>query len=369
MAEFWMAYNPFTVETSLSVKINGEWVPVSEESGLLRVSKMRMQRWLEPASGASYFDELREAAGEDNIDIFFSGTKEDLADLQTAARAYTRAGDGVHIAIKESGNAEKNSSRAKLKQIKELLRRAHALGFRILIPHDVWDWLQRCLNPPSAKAVLMPFAEWAGKEDMIFSDSSWQMICLTFPFEQIRSKEMRKLLRSFAKRLDMVHDRRFDRERFLFICHYADNAPDLESRVKKLLMEYGMQDMNRVILDNEELARLDDDGKDTPVSAALQYARQSIMIFNDRYAEQYRLRKMHDVLQQMCDEQGFVKGPKLFREVDRKLRENPRGANCVTDAGVQNAFDGICSFLDSIGHLLNISADCPAGSVAGGKSV
>ena len=352
MAEFRLSYNPFTVETVLSVKMNNTWHPVSEESGLLRVSKMRMQRWLDK----SYFDELREAVGENEIDIYFSGTKEDMADLQQAALTYSAAHDDVRISVWGTGDVERNSSKSKLTQLSNILKGADRSAFKALLPDDVWIYLNDCLNPSSAKTLRISFADWQSFEGNIFSPGAWQMICLDFPYERMRKKEMRELFRSFAKALEAMSDRRFDRERFLFICHDALVTPYLENDVRKMFMEYGMQDLYAVALCTDELERLDDFSYDAP-SQELQEVRQCIVTFNERYAEQYRLRKMHDTAMRMLRDQGIVNGPKLFRKVDDTLRGHSGSAKHITDETVSEAFRWVTGFQDQIEHLLDIDTD------------
>lgn len=355
MAEFYLSYNPFTVETSLSVKVNGKWVPISEESGLLRISKMRMQRWLDPSSGYYYFDDLREAAGEDDIDIYFSGTAEDMDDLKKAADEYSRSKKEVNIRIQEMGNVKENSSKAKLKILKKILLEVNMRlpDYKILFPDYVWEYLMNSVKSPSLEAILIPFIEWESRKKEIFSIKVWKMVCFSLPYEYLHDKEMKKMLRSFSKELENISDRRFERERFLFICHSETKIRYVDNDVKRIFMEYGLQDMNVVTLSNKEFEDLDNleyDGQ----SESLKQVQRSILVFNERYAEQYRLRKIHDVFQKMCYANGYIQGPKLLKKIDSILRENQESSKRITDKTVKEAYDWLSGFLDSIDHLLDV---------------
>ena len=349
MAEFRLVYNPFTVETALFVKRGGDWVPVNEDSGLLRISKMRMQRWLEPLSGPSFFDELREAAGEDDLDIFFSGTKEDMEDLSSAADAYSGSRHDVRITVRELGSVQNNSSKAKLEKLRHILESADASDFRAVLPKKMWAYLSHCLDPYSGKAVLIPFSEWPQREADLFDMGAWKLICLAIPYEELRLKETRELFRTFARRLDHVADRRFDRERFLFLCYDETGAVCSKHTAERTLLEYGLQDLNMVVLSREEFEHLEDLDQGLQ-GEALKRAQQNVLVFSDRYAEQYRLRKMHDIMLQMFREEGFVNEPKLYRKVEERLRGN----GDVTDQTVKAASNWLSDFLGNIEHLLDV---------------
>lgn len=357
MTEFQLSYNPFTVETSLAVKIDEKWIPVSEESGLLRISRIRMQRWLEPMADKSFFEELREVSGEDIIDIYFFGTKEDLCDLQKAALSYMDANRDVLISVIGSSDTEKNSSVQKLQQLNQILSEAQQSRYKGVLPDSIWKYLGNCISDNALSAVLLSLSEWPGKKQDIFSDEAWQMVCFVFSYEELKTREIRRYLKEFSEIIEKAEDRFFDRERFLFICRYENPQSNLFHVVKKIFMEYGIQDINIAVLSKAEMELLDEVG--TANQSEQYYSVQnSIMLFNERYAQQYRLRKIHVVLKKMLYEQGYIDGPKLLRTVEELLRGDERdGEEAVSDAAIKEAAGWISDFIDKINHLLDVNME------------
>lgn len=354
MAEFWMSYNPFTVETVLAVKIGVDWVPVSEESGLLWISRMRMQRWLKPAYGRSYFDELREVSGEDHVEIYFSGTKEDLCDLQKAAVSYMEKSRNVQVLIRGSGDTKNNSSAWKLEQLNKILKDARKSGYRKILPDGIWKYVDSSMVHPASVAVRVPLMEWSDKKYEIFSEEAWQMICFVFDCETLHQKAARCCLDDFSKTIDKIEDRFFDRERFLFIGCYQDWRSNWINDVRKVFMEYGIQDIELAVLSVSEMEMLDCVGM-TNQSEQYYRVQNSILQFNERYAEQYRIRKLQRIIKQMLSEQGYERGPRLLRKVEEALRGNEQeNGEFVSDATVKNAAAWLSNFMDRIDHLLDV---------------
>lgn len=350
MAEFWMSYNPFTVQTALAVNIGGDWVPVSEESGLLYVSRIRMQRWLEPTSGRSYFDELREVSGEDCIEICFSGTKEDLCDLQKAASSYMERNRNAQVLVIGSGDTKKNSCAQKLEQLNKIMTDARESGYRKILPDNIWKYVDSCMVRPASAAVLVPLSDWPDRKHEFFSEEAWRMTCFVFDCEVLRQKAARSCLADFSRMIGRVEDRFFERERFFFIGCYQDWWSDRLNDVRKVFMEYGIQDIELGVLSVSEMDTLDHVGTKGQ-SEQYYYVQNSILRFNERYAEQYRIRKLRDILKRVLYEQGYERGPKLLRKVEGTLRGKGKS---VSDTDVKSAAAWLSDFMDRIDHLLDV---------------
>lgn len=350
MAEFWMSYNPFTVKTALAVKIGGDWVPVSEESGLLCMSRMRMQKWLEPTSGRSYFDELREVSGEDCIEICFSGTKEDLCDLQKAASFYMERSRNSQVIVRGSGDTQKNSCEQKLEQLNRIMMDARKSDYRKILPDGIWKYVDSCMVRPTSAAVLVPLSEWPERKHEFFSGEAWRMTCFVFDCEALRQKAVRSCLADFSRMIGRLDDRFFERERFFFIGRYQDWRSDRLNDVRKVFMEYGIQDIELAVLSASEMDALDHVGM-AGQSEQYYLVQNSILRFNERYAEQYRIRKLQDILKRVLYEQGYERGPKLLRKVEEALRGSGKS---VSDAAVKNAAVWLSDVMDRIDHLLDV---------------
>ena len=353
MQEVKLCYNPFKLEIALSVKNENDWIPFNEESGLLRVSRMRMQRWLDPSLGYSYFDELLEALGDEEVTVYFSGTTEDMYDLQVAAESYCDTHRNVSIRILESSSAQKNSSAYKLAQLRNILDDVQKWDFKSLLPKETLTYLHDCLSPRSVSATLMPLHEIPENSDIIFGEGAWQMICLILYYQDMHSGQNRKLLKAFAQQLERLKDRNFERERFLFLCAYRNQSPPSDDSIRRLFMEYGLGDMNVIALEEQALEQLNelDAGIECENFVA---AQRCVMMYENRYAEQYRLRKMHDVLGKTMSAQGYTTNSNLTRRIDKALRGGGTSKRRISDATVLKAVEWIRDFSSRIECLIEI---------------
>lgn len=354
MIEIGLCYNPFKVEMELFIiKSGNEWIPVSAESGLLRVSKMRMQHWLEPVAGQSYFDELRDAVGDNQIIIYFSGTTEDMYDLKNAVKKYCKEHPFVNIEIKSDGNTERNSSKNKLNQLRDIVNDVKNSDFHLILPSTTLSYLDKCLYPKAESVIRMPLVDSPRMEEL-FRSETWQMFCLTFAYEDMLSESNRKLLKNFSKELDKINDRNFERERFLFVCTYKNFNDHLNKDIHKLFSEYGLRDMKVIAINEQDLSELDNFDSEIKQESFVETQRY-VRIFQDRYADQYRLRKMHDVLEKTMQDQGYSEsGPPLMRKVDEVLRGGDHVKYYVSDKTISEATNWIEQFQGNIKHLIDI---------------
>lgn len=359
MEKFRLAYNPFKVEMALWVEKNGAWIPVSEESGLKHIAKKRMQRWINPSVDSPdkwcFFDELREASGEDEIDILFCGTTEDYTDLKIASEEYIRWNTDVTIEVHESIHTAKNSSQQKIKYLSELMKSAKTSGFQHLLPDHIWKYLNTCTEYASSTGALIDFLDWQNKKDIIFAPGAWKMICLSLPLADLHKRKTKESFRSFAKSFETLEDRAFERERFLLICQYEEGDDNSLSKysadIERLLLENGIQDIPYLFLDKDDFLQIEDIGLSS-ASEQLQTVQETIGLFTDRYAQQYHLRKMYDVLIKMLTDYGFVEGAKLYRQVESDIRSsNPYAC----DNEIKDAYNWMTELLSNINSLLDVN--------------
>lgn len=355
--KFHLVYNPYLVETKLEIRLENSWVPVSEESGLLHISKARMQRWLEPSSilcnGKSYFDELMEASGERQLEIFFSGTKEDLSDLVEAAKNYTAANPQFKIKIIGDRQAAQNDSKQKFRELKNILQEARQSRFHVLLPEKFWRCTEKKIFDDNAATMdFIDLSDW--QKNYMFETEAWQLLCLTFPFQEMYREKFRNKFRDFGECMAQVPNRNFERERFLLLCRCESNLlADSESSfgaVRKLLMEYGLQDLNFLLLTNEDFQT----PRNTPpekMSGRMRAAQKIISVFNQRYAEQYRLKKIHDVLEKILLKEGFVP------ERQKNIRKIEDILSNVSDKEKYTADKWICNLFGKLKTLLDIGEE------------
>ena len=351
-----MCYNPYKSETKIFVRNGEEYIPVSEESGLLKISNMRMQRWLESNSGKSYFDELRNALGENQIIIQFSGTAEDMFDLQMAISTYCKKYPFVDIKVQAYGNSENNSSKTKLKELTDIVNEGEKSDFKDLLPEETFNYLNECLYPTLPSVLFLPLTDISQRKEDLFGKGAYQMICLSFAYEDMHSRNNHKLLNLFSKELNNLDDRNFEKERFLFLCTYEQYSNLIYEETNKLLSEYGIWDVNTIAIKNQDLIKFKENyisGNWCNDSVELQ---KLVQVFNERYADQYRLRKMHDVLNMVMKEKGYDRSNSLIRNVDDALRGDIDEVeiNHISDKTITRAADWITHFYDNIDHLIEI---------------
>ena len=280
----------------------------------MHISKARMQRWLEPTSGlcngGSYFDELFEACGERQLTIIFSGTREDLSDLMDAAKNYETAHPQFRIEIIGDERSARNDSRQKLQRLKDILSAARESEFRALLPSDFGKYADKKIFRDAADVVnCIELGDWS--KGFMFRTGDWQMLCVAFPFDEMRTEKLREKFRDLSECLSRVENRHFERERFLLMCRCENDAvadgDNTAGAVKKLLTEYGLQDLKFLMLSAEDMRALSDVSIERD-NERLRELKRSVMMFRGRYAEQYRLSKMHDALRKILIKSGWSAG-------------------------------------------------------------
>lgn len=360
MVEFHLVYNPYRVETHLSVKLAGHWVAVEEESGLPHFAKSRMQRWIYPPGNdygeRCYFDALREASGERDIVIFFSGTDEDMADLVHAASLYCRTHHGINITVRSAESVAKNGGAQKAAKLNELIDVARASAFHSIVPERIWEYMEReILGSISSPVRFLPLPEW--EQGRGFEPEAWQMLCLTFSYHDMQGESVRGKLKKFSECMSSVNNRNMERERFLFFCRAGDdelvNIGRSGQAVNKLMMEYGLQDICILLLTEEEIAMLK--GKEPMpdkrlLSARFHVARQMVDVYRQRYAGQYRLKKKLGVLLEMLATEGLSR----FGIVEDRMHKNTSEGMEIKDEDVKAAYAWILEFIEALGHVLDI---------------
>ena len=161
------------------------------------------------------------------------------------------------------------------------------------------------------------------------------------------------MFNELAKEFEKIPDRYFERERFVFICIYKNDTYPQINVLKKILMEYGIQDIEFALISEVDYEKLDEPDS-TDVSVSLKELQQHVIMFKKRYANQYRLRKTIDVIQQIITEERLKPGPKLKRKVEFIMREGGKFRSHITDKDVDNAYIWLVEFLSEIDNLLEL---------------
>lgn len=362
MTKFHMVYNPYSVETNLSVKLENSWTPVSAESGLLHISKARMQRWIELenslCNGKSYFDELFEATGERTLEIFFSGTKEDLEDLITAAENYQDANPIFKIKIWGEKNISQNDSKEKLQRLKEILIEKQNSKFRCLLPEEFWNYAdEKIFNDNINPVEFVELSKW--EKGFMFDPSDWQLLCAVFSFDAIQTENLRDKFCNFGECMANVANRNSERERFLLLCRCENesvvNDKNTRHVINKLLMEYGLQDLRLVLLTNED-RRISINAPEDKLNDRVKETQKIVSVFKQRYAEQYRLKKMHDVLKKILHDADYKpRKQKNIRRVETIILAAAENSNQDNlDDIIYEGYAWINELFDNLNTLLNV---------------
>lgn len=360
MEKFKLEYNPYYVETRLWKYQNEGWVSVSNETGLMSIRRKRMQRWISTSDAQiapCFFDNLRVASGEDDIEILFCGTIEDFDDLKVATENYSSIYDGVSITVYEDPQILQNSSSQKNRDLIDLIEIAQKSGYEYIFSDDIWKYLDECTKTDAEKVMVMPFTEWEKNKVSIFSERAWKLVCITLSMSEFYERNTKKSLQAFAENFAKFHDRTFEKDRLLLLCVFPCGAENkitsYDYQVKRLLLECGIPDLSYMFLSTETVDCLLNERNVWSEDEYLVSVQEKINLFTNRYAEQYRLRIMHDALCEMLNNAGFVEGSSLFRLVEEQLHAHQISAH---DNDVMNAYEWTIRFLENIRNLLNITA-------------
>lgn len=369
MAKFYLIYNPYTVNANLFVNIENRWIPVDEESGLLRIANSRMQNWFTPSgtlNDKNYFDELCESSGEQQLEIIFSGTSEDLLDLTRAAEIYVSKHPQVQITILSDEETKCNTGSQKFQQLKYILSEAQNSKFRLLLPEKFWWYMnEEILNRDSRPVRFI--SSRVCRINIMFEVGAWKMFCVKFSFKEIRSERVRQWLREFADYLSRVENRSLERERFLFLfrCEniFAADAPASRNTVLKSLMEYGLSDLKFALLTAAEIDEIDSTNpKEELGNERLKAAREIVSTYCQRFAEQIMLKKMHDMLKEILTQEGFhMNGHGNFRRVEKILIDASDEQTTYDEIydEIIAANEWLTKLLNRLSHFLDIGTNLP----------
>lgn len=360
MATFHLSYNPFLVQTSLCVLSDGKWVAVDEEAGLDSIHRKRLQHWLCEGgqTGVRFFDQLFASSGDEEIDILFSGTQEDMADLRQAANRYADRHPEMRIAVRpfDGGEQKGYGSSEKLQELRLFAEESCRSPYWALLPPDIRERMGRAFLPMPSVGIMIGMSVWETKRTQLFAPDAWQLVALRFRYDTMRERSMRASFRSFSEAFRAIGNRELERTRFLLLCVCSDAALvaslQTQDSVRKVLLEYGLYDLDVFLLSEQEIDLLDDEDASCGSSSFIE-VRNAIRIYSERYAEQIRLRKLCDTLQLLLRESGFVKGNDFFRKVEETVRD---GCPSATDQQVIEAYEWLCLFADRLKGFLDITA-------------
>lgn len=340
---------------AISFKENNEWIPISQNSLLARFSRVRLQRCINDQTDSSFFRELCDSDGDDEIEISFWGTDEDYIDFNEAVSEFNRVHPEYHINLSNDRTSSLNSTKCKYEALLKLTTNAKKYKYNFLIPDKIWDSFSRAITRPTNEAVLIPLDRWKDNKENIFSADSWKMFCFEFRYEDLKSKATRNAFRELSKEFERMSDRPFERERFEFVCRYSNSTEAHHNVLKKVLMEYGIQDIGYALINETDYMYIDDPDTNL-ISDSLKALQQHILMFKRRYASQYKLRKAIDAIQSEIQKEGLIPGPKLKRKVDSILKERKMGGGNLSDSDkeVEEAYKWLVSLLKSISHILEL---------------
>lgn len=357
MIKLYLSYNPYRVETELRLMTGDKLTVVSEESALMWMARMRMQRWLSEDCPRNFFDELKNNLGDEEIEILFSGTVEDMEDLINAANRYMKTHKESCISVSSvDEQGPESGTRQKISQLKELLREAKASPYHEVIPQKIWQEIKGMENSEEAQVIRMNLETWQQESEKLMIGENWHQVCLHFQLAAIDSRAMREAFRAFSKEISKGVNREWERERFILICECTEavlrDIVRTQDMVKKVLLEYGICDLNVYLVYEEESELLYvPDAKN--VSSQLRDARKAMELYSNYYAGQYRLRQKCVELQESLKQEGLVRGKELFRKVEKIMRSH-EDFPMVHDKQIFEAHEWILNFLGALENWLNI---------------
>lgn len=357
MTKFHMTYNPYRVETSLKVQ-SGD--PVLEESGLLYISKMRLQRWA-ICDNRCYFDELFEASGDNEVEIIFSGTIEDLKDLTAAADKYQENHSKIRLVVTGDQHCRSNDNTNKIGKLKSLIDKILQSPYSTIMPEEILRHIaQKITNLPQQKSTLfVDFKNW--QDGIMFEPQDWQLLCMQFSFEEMRSEKIWRQFQLFAKCMSKVENRNIERERFIFFCKYEDNSKlsiiEMKNTAEKIFLEHGLQDLQFFLLTEEEISNLKKLNYDIPNDTSERYraAQQAILIYINRYVDQYKAKKIYDLLNRALTEAGFKPVTDLPCHVEEIMHSYDFEQKHVTYSNAKVTY-WLKNIINELEHLLDIKA-------------
>ncbi len=349
-----IAYNPFKVEMNIAVKEHGNWIPISPDSSLMRYSRMRLQRCLNEQAEESFFLELCNSSGDDDIDIYFLGVNEDYEDIQKAASAFVAKHKEYSVNLHRSVNSNQNSDENKYNRLNSILTVARKFKYSYILSDEIWNSIKPIQQVGTIEALLIPLENWTEHKSDIFSSSSWQMFCFEFHYEDIiKGKSVRQAIKGLSKEFENISDRFFERERFIFVCRFNDEIDAQQNVLRRFLMEYGLQDFDCSLISESDYKHIDEldyiEGDDS-----LKSLQKHILTFKSRYANQYKLRKMVDTLEMFFLREHLVPGAKLKRRIDSILREQSTNKKTILDKDIEETYKWLIDFISNIENILEI---------------
>ena len=358
MVELSLRYNPYRVETELSLISGERQIPFSEDAAIMWIAGMRIQRWLSEDYPRNFFQELADSLGDDEIRIIFSGTDEDMEDLIHAANRYMQAHPHSQISItRKNERSSSHNSDAKLNQLKKFIDSARKSPYHTVIPSRIWEQLNGLTKTARASIRRLDLKNWHNNEDNFFTSNPWHQVCIHFPFECMASREIRDKLRSLSSMLGKNISREWDRERFMLICECDEQAlaelPRTQDRVKKILLEYGLYDLKVYLLSRKECELLYSSST-THASTQLHHAIKATQLYSRYYAAQYQLQIGSEKLLSTLQQEGFVRDKDFFKRIEKIVRNSPRFRG-IRDQQVFACYDWVLKFLEDLEHWLDVA--------------
>lgn len=241
-------YNPYHVRTTVRFLENGRWQNTDAASRLSWTYDRRIQRWLEAdkyAAWRGFFEEVLDITGEKELDIRFTGTKEDFDDLCAAAarvdgrRAKIRVRPYIDRAERWENSADKLAAlRAKIDE-----------GRRSS------NW---ALLPGAARELLMAAMDSSGQETAFLSvedrdeagllgainRSDRGAVVFVLPGEERCPEAVKLKLRAIAAAIGGLGNAEMYRERYFFLSETRQDTAAVLHGLRMAFLECGLYDAN-----------------------------------------------------------------------------------------------------------------------------
>ena len=249
-----IVYNPYRVETTVWFLIKDRWKKVDDSSRLNWVRDRRIQRWLvsgqRESSWRGFFAEALEVSGENELKIFFTGTKEDYGDICNAAEQFqTKSGKHIRIQPYSQGSNIKGNTKEELALLQEKIRKAQKSSFWNLLPKNVRLLLNTTLQKVNHNPAFVDLKQLnAEKIYKYIKRYSLEAVVFMFPYTAVHLDWCKQCLTEIAEAVESLGNREMYWERYFFACVYdleqQEDADKIERDVHKLCLECGLNDMN-----------------------------------------------------------------------------------------------------------------------------
>ena len=336
MYKFHLIYNPYRMCSELSFKEDKEWIEVSAESSLSRVRNGHLQAYLpkrEEIGWDGLMAELVRACGEDEITLYFTGTAEDLEDLQIEGEVFSKEQHAdIRVLPLYEGNTILQSSAGRLEMAAQMAEKAKTDGYLTVFPERLQCLMNGLLLDTQTDVRVIELDDVdLSAVDFITDKNNWDMGIFTFRCDRLSNRRVRSRIREkfsggcYDCELHQGHDRLL----FLVCCTETElwNPDDTRNWCKDMLLSCGVFCDRLYLIERKEeevLLRQIRSGmyQADNLSHEAQQFLEAVHLYHVRYAEQTRLTRQMDLFFSLVKEEGLLKyGYTAQISVDSALKE------------------------------------------------